>query len=323
MKDVFGNEEGVKKINANLAAKKGDITDKDLSVSLDMSSNSGWESSLTPHLDEIPFSLAGKGEQSSVKMKLAMESSDDAHVFLVEEPENHLSYPNVNRLIGKISEKISKKQIIIATHSSFVLNKLGIENVILFNRGKALRLNNLTSDTQDYFMKLPGHDTLRLILSKKAILVEGASDELIVQKAFYKKHGKKPLECGVDVISVQSLAFKRFLEIGVLLDLCVSVVTDNDGNVEKLKDKYSEYLSLKKISIHYDTDEKFNTLEPQLLKVNSLEKLNEILKKEFESDEELLNFMKNNKTDCALKIFNSNVDIIFPEYIENAITAIS
>lgn len=323
MKDVFGNEDGVQKINENLAAKKGDISDKDLSVSLDMSSNSGWESSLTAHLNEIPFYLAGKGEQSSVKMKLAMESSDDAHVFLVEEPENHLSYPNVNRLIGKISEKTSEKQIVIATHSSFVLNKLGIENVILFNRGKALRLNNLTPDTQDYFMKLPGHDTLRLILSKKAILVEGASDELIVQKAFYKKHGKKPLECGVDVISVQSLAFKRFLEIGVLLDLCISVVTDNDGKIEKLEKKYSNYLSLEKISIHYDLDERFNTLEPQLLKANSLEKMNEVLEKEFENEEELLNFMQSNKTDCALKIFNSPADINFPEYIENAIAAIA
>ncbi len=323
MKDVFGDEQGVQKINTDLASKKGDITDKVLSVSMDMSSHSGWESSLTPHLDEIPFILAGKGEQSSVKMKLAMEASNNAHIFLVEEPENHLSYPNMNKLIGKISEKATEKQIIIATHSSFVLNKLGIENVILFNRGKSVTLKSLTFDTKDYFMKLPGHDTLRLILSKKAILVEGASDELIVQKAFFKKHAKSPLECGIDVISVQSLAFKRFLEIGVLLDLHISVVTDNDGDIKKLEKKYAEYLSLPKISIHYDSDEKFNTLEPQLLKANSLAILNQVLETNFKSNEELLEHMKNNKTDCALKIFNSTIDMNFPGYIENAITAIS
>jgi predicted ATP-dependent endonuclease of OLD family len=33
--------------------------------------------------------------------------------------------------------------------------------------------------------KLPGYDTLRLILCNKAILVEGPSDELIVQKAYF------------------------------------------------------------------------------------------------------------------------------------------
>jgi predicted DNA binding CopG/RHH family protein len=107
------------------------------------------------------------------------------------------------------------------------------------------------------------------------------------------------------------------------LDLCISVVTDNDGKIEKLEKKYSNYLSLEKISIHYDLDERFNTLEPQLLKANSLEKMNEVLEKEFENKEELLNFMQSNKTDCALKIFNSPADINFPEYIENAIAAIA
>jgi energy-coupling factor transporter ATP-binding protein EcfA2 len=81
MKDLFGNEKGVQSINSSLTSKKGDITDKDLSVSMDMSAHSTWESSLTLHLDDIPFMLAGKGEQSSVKMKLAMESSSQAHVY--------------------------------------------------------------------------------------------------------------------------------------------------------------------------------------------------------------------------------------------------
>jgi len=322
MKDVFLEEDGVKRINEYLATKKGDITDKELSVSMDISSRSTWETSLTPHLDDIPFLLTGKGEQSSIKIKLAMEASDDAHIFLVEEPENHLSHPNMNKLIGKISEKGKEKQIVVATHSSFVLNKLGVENVILFNRGKSMKLDTLKPDTRDYFMKLPGHDTLRLILSQKAILVEGPSDELIVQKAFAKKHGGKPLERGVDVISVQSLAFKRFLEIAVLLDLTVSVVTDNDGDIAQLKRKYSDYLGLEKIKIHYDEDESCPTLEPQLLKANSLDVLNGILetkKTKFENEDDLLTYMQKNKTDCALKIFSSSVVIDFPGYIENAI----
>ena len=319
MKDIFLEQDGIKRINEYLATKKGDITDKELSVSMDISSRSTWETSLTPHLDDIPFVLAGEGEQSSVKIKLAMEASDEAHIFLVEEPENHLSYPNMNKLIGKISEKGAEKQIIVATHSSFVLNKLGIGNVILFNRGKSMKLDSLTPDTRDYFMKLPGHDTLRLILSQKAILVEGPSDELIVQKAFIKKHGVKPLERGVDVISVQSLAFKRFLEIAVLLDLTVCVVTDNDGDIAQLESKYSNYLALEKIKIHYDRDEDYLTLEPQLLKANSLDVLNRVLEQGFETETDLLAYMQKNKTDCALKIFNSEVVIVFPDYIENAI----
>ena len=50
-----------------------------------------------------------------------------------------------------------------------------------------------------------------------------------------------PLEDQVEVISVNSLAFKRFLDIAVLLDLDVTVVTDNDGDPEKVGARYAEY----------------------------------------------------------------------------------
>jgi predicted ATP-dependent endonuclease of OLD family len=170
-------------------------------------------------------------------------------------------------------------------------------------------------------MKLPGYDTLRLILSAKTILVEGPSDELIVQKAYKKKHGKLPLENGFDVISVGALAFKRFLEIGKLLKLDIRVVTDNDGDVGALKDRYDDYLDgkVKNIIISYDEDGTCETLEPQMLKANSLELLNKVFGKDFKSESELLKYMDNSKTDCALKVFNYEEDLAFPEYINNAI----
>lgn len=319
MKEDFSKEENVRKINEQLVTKGEDITDKKLTVSMDLSSRFSWESSLTAHLDEIPIEFAGKGEESCVKMKLAMESSDDVHVLLIEEPENHLSYANMNKLINKISEKGKGKQIIITTHSSFVLNKLGIRDVILFKPDRSLRLDQLSPDTYDYFKKLPGYDTLRLILSQKAILVEGPSDELIVQKAFFCKYNKMPLECNVDIISVRALSFKRFLEIGKLLNLNIAVVTDNDGDVEKLKRKYEDYEGLPNLVIHYDEDENCMTLEPQILKANSLELLNRIFNTHYSRDEDLLRYMDNNKPECALKIFDSTEKTTFPGYINDAI----
>ena len=213
MQDAFLNDDRVKKINEELAARRGVISDKTMSMSLDSTSRGGWEAGIMPNLDDVPISLVGKGEQNTVKIKLALEKSSDAHIFLIEEPENHLSHSRLHQLIDNIIKKAGTRQVFVTTHSSFVLNKLGINNVLLFKDGKALRLNELTPDTYDYFKKLPGHDTLRLILSKRSILVEGPSDEFIVQKAFHAKHAASPLQRGVDVISVKSLAFKRFLEI--------------------------------------------------------------------------------------------------------------
>ena len=105
------------------------------------------------------------------------------------------------------------------------------------NDKKANRLNDLNSDTKNFFEKIAGYDTLRLILCKKAILVEGDSDELIVQKAYMaNNNGVLPIQDEIDVISVGT-SFLRFLEIAEKIKKNVVVLTDNDGNTEALKKK--------------------------------------------------------------------------------------
>jgi putative ATP-dependent endonuclease of OLD family len=320
MKSQFLNNPRVEEINLKLTTDKGIISEKALSLSLDASSRTNWESGITPHLDDIPMPLVGKGEQNKVNIKVAMQSNPDSHVVLIEEPENHLSFSNLNVLINQISARRGDRQLIITTHSSFVLNKLGLDSVQLFRNGTTATLTSLDADTQNYFLKLPGYDTLRLILSARAILVEGASDELIVQKAFKMRHAKMPIESGVDVITVSSLAFKRFLKIANLLRIRVDVVTDNDGNVQRLKDKYKDYLNLQHIRIHFDEDARARTLEDQLLKANGREPINTILGRQFGTDDELLTYMKDNKTDCALRFFETRNAWNVPEYIKRAIS---
>jgi putative ATP-dependent endonuclease of the OLD family len=319
MRDRFVSEPKVLALNAELAKKKGTISNKQLAVSLDTSPRFGWETSIMPQLDDMPITLVGKGEQNSVKVKLALETSAESHLILVEEPENHLSHSNLNALINHISKTRRDRQLIITTHSSFVLNKLGVENVLLFGRDTSATLNAVSKETREYFLRLPGHDTLRLILAERTILVEGPSDELIVQAAYKKKHGKLPLEAGVDVISVRSLAFKRFLELSKLLHLQSDVVTDNDGDIEALKTKYSDYFGEPRIKIHYDDDVEFKTLEPQLVKANGLAVVNDILGKAFKNEDELTSYMESNKTDVALRFFETEKEWVPPKYVEAAI----
>ncbi len=318
----FTQEPGVTAINQHLEQQGNPATRKKLTVQMDMSSQSSWDSTVTAHLDDLPFDCAGKGEQCRVQMRLAIAGAERSRILLIEEPENHLSHSNLNILMDDIQSDCGERQVVVATHSAFVLNKLGIDNLrLLSDRGQPAALTGLTPDTGDYFLKLPGYDTLRLILSRRSILVEGPSDELIVQRAYKDKHGTLPLEDGVDVISVGSLAFKRFLEIARLLRLDVRVVTDNDGDVASLKAKYAEYLDAANstIGIFYDPNESYPTLEPQLLGANSRDKLNTILGTTHADDAALLNHMDNNKTDCALKMFETDHTWDAPEYIANAI----
>ena len=319
----FTQEPGVAAINQHLEQQGNPATTKKLTVQMDMSSRSSWDSTMTAHLDELPFDCAGKGEQCRIQMRLAIAGAEQSRVLFIEEPENHLSHSNLNMLMDDIQKDCGDRQVIVTTHSAFVLNKLGIDNLrLLSHNGQTATLAGLTPDTKDYFMKLPGYDTLRLMLSKRSILVEGPSDELIVQRAYKEKHGRLPLENGVDVISVGSLAFKRFLEIAVLLQHDVRVVTDNDGNVAALRTKYAAYPNAKDttIRIFYDDDEACSTLEPQLLKANSRDTLNTILGRTHADDAALLkHIMDGNKTDCALKMFETNHAWNTPEYIANAI----
>lgn len=319
MKDTFMGEPSVVAINDKLKMKAGKVSSKTLSVALDATTRSGWEAGIMPQLDDIPMTMVGKGEQNSVKIKLAMDTAEESHVLLIEEPENHLTYSNLNILIGDIAADRGSRQLIIATHSSFVLNKLGLDSVLLFANATATSLSKLSPDTKNYFLKLPGHDTLRLILCRRAILVEGPSDELIVQKAFHMKHGKLPLEAGVDVITVNSLAFKRFLDIALLLKLPVDVVTDNDGDLDAIKKKYADYADKPGMNIRYSPDTAERTLEPQLVKANGLEKVNAILGTSHPDLAALHKHMKDNKTECALKFFEAKADWVVPDYIGQAI----
>ena len=319
MREVFHQDANVSAINEHLQKNSGEISDKTLSVGLDMTARTGWDTSILPHLDDLPLSQVGKGEQNSVKIKLALKAGEDRHILLLEEPENHLSHTNLNKLIGYISERIGGRQLIVTTHSSFVLNKLGIESTLMFDGSTAVRMSDLPDETRKYFMKLPGHDTLRMVLARRSILVEGPSDELIVQKAYKQTHGRLPLEDGVEVITVNSLAFKRFLDIARLLSLQVKVVTDNDGDVDKLRAKYSGYFDIGGVQICFNEDATLKTLEPNLAAVNEVQTLNAILGTTHVDRDAISEYMQAQKTESALKIFETKTEVVIPQYILDAI----
>lgn len=335
MKDTFIDDDSIKAINDRIC-KESSIIDGTVSLTVDLGTKNAWENSLVTQLNDVPFGYIGKGAQCVMKTELALthKSAKHAQIVLLEEPESHLSFSKLNQLIQAIGQKYEEKQIIISTHSSFVANKLGLENLLLLNNQKIARITELNS--ADFFKKISGYDTLRLLLCKKAILVEGDSDELVVQKAYMLQNNNRlPIQDGIDVISVGT-SFLRFLELATVLNQKVAVVTDNDGDLYAIEQKYSDYINENKkdcIKICYDDivdtgthtignkPYNYNTLEPKLLKANqnNVELFNSIFGTSYTSLEELQTYMRNNKTEAALAIFNSDEDIKFPKYIMEAI----
>jgi len=326
MKESFMGHEAIQKINEKIK-NASKISDKKVELSVELSSKNAWENSLITCIGDIPFQNIGKGEQCLIKTKLALghKKAKEANIILFEEPENHLSYTKLNQLIRDIIKDNGEKQIFISTHNSFVANKLGLENLILLNNKQTIRLNDLSNDTFQFFKKLSGYDTLRLILCKKAILVEGDSDELVVQKAYMENNdGKLPIEDEIDVISVGT-SFLRFLEIAEKIQKQVAVVTDNDGDFHnKITKKYEPYKDSIFIKIFADNRDDINTLEPQIVDANNglqivLCAILGIDRVKYDTPSKISEYMQNHKTNSALKIFNSDETINFPTYINNVI----
>lgn len=306
----------------------------------DPGTSESWKRNIVVRLEEVPYGHIGAGSQSMMQAGIALGKNrpEKTTLLLFEEPENHLSHVNLNKLVRLLGDGAVDRKVIVTTHSSYVANVLGLENLQIIGnevgRSVCAPIALLAEETFDFFRKLPGYDTLRLVLSEAAILVEGPSDELIVQLAYRKKHaGKLPIEDGIDVISVGS-GFLRFLELASAIRKRVLVLTDNDGKPDSLKTKYDPYIGLDFIRISYveeirpandpnnvDPEGKinWNTLEAELLYANGFESIRGLLGRDDDCEAKLLKHMEANKTNAALTLFDAGDIVAIPKYIDDGL----
>lgn len=266
---VFNNSGEVRTVNTGLDTDHL-ITEKKLSIAASTLPAGSIQTSLQLEVDDVPFQFIGKGEQSNVQIKLAIQNkSKDIDLVMMEEPENHLSHTNLNKLVHYIENQRGDKQLFLTTHSSYVLNKLSIDKICLVQSGYK-RLHKLAPAVVKTLKRLPGYDTLRVALSHKVILVEGPSDELVLKKIYHRKHNRLPEQDGIDIIVVRGVGFDTFISVGMEIGTRINVLRDNDGdydeNVVKVRADYAAYPNIKLISSA--KNEEFS-LEPAMIYANA------------------------------------------------------
>ena len=184
----------------------------------------------------------------------------------------------------------------------------------------------MPKETYEYFLKLSGYDTLRLILAKSIILVEGPTDELLIQKAYLDKHNTLPIYNGIDIMAVGGLAFKNYCDLAKISEKKIFITTDNDGNCTKVKNKFEEYSEYVEVFIEENKD--LNTIEPSILSANKnnfnefraiIYKRNDIDLKDYNA---ILNFMLKNKTEWAMRVFETQEKIKYPKHINDLLEAL-
>ncbi len=320
----FEKDEVMDGINNKPEIKQSGLNNKNVSISIHDASKNDWLRAIVVKLDDMNYPLLGQGMQSMFKIKLALSHNkiSEKNLILIEELENHLSFFNLQKFTSEIVKMLNNKQMIITTHNSFIINKLNLKNIILINKGDYLKFNDLSPDTQKYFQRLDGFDTMKIFISDKVIMCEGPADELIISKAYSVKNLKLPQDDGVQIVCVGS-SVKRFLEISQKLkNTKVAVVLDNDKQLEELKNDLQIYLESNHKNLFTGSDDSEWTLEPCLIKSFG----EGFLKTLFGySGDNLEGYMTRKKTDCALKIFEQDglEEKQFPQYIVDAINYVS
>lgn len=312
-------------VNEKIAALEGALDDETIALAMDQSSRGSWDAAIVPHVASVPFALAGQGQQAAVKIALAMgQKASNARVVMVEEPENHLSHTSLNKVLRRMDDVAGdEQQLFITTHSSFVLNRLGVDSLTFLNDGAVSTMQTLHPETVDYFKKLPGHDTLRMVLARRFVLVEGPSDELVFERLYLDARGRRPMADGIDVISMRGLSLRRCLALGQALGKRCVAVRDNDGiDPAAIEQALGGLVDNQSRAVRIGDLASGPTLEPQLLTANPDQDLmRRVLGITEKAD--LLTWMTNNKTEAALRILAAPEKLTAPPYLASAIGFIS
>lgn len=130
-------------------------------------------------------------------------------LMTIEEPEAHLCISNIllmTKLLNIFSQKNKYTQIVYSTHNVEFVNKVGLDKVIVLHNGEAFSLKTeLTDIERDYLAANPNTDIFKLLYSKRAIIVEGITEELLI---------KSYLQTRADLNDIKVLSFhKGFTQI--------------------------------------------------------------------------------------------------------------
>lgn len=276
--------------------------------------------------DDIPLENKGKGKENLIKTKIALDkNAGKMDVVAIEEPENHLSFPNLKVMLEEISNH-TETQLIVTTHESMIASGLDLKNVMWVEDNKVESLNELSDDDSKFFLKMTNNNLLQFILSQKVILVEGPTEFLLIPKIFEKLYNESLESFGITIIDCSGISYKRYLNIAKKMNKKVAVLTDNDNKQSNIDYKNQYNLDNINIKIFMDDSLENWTWEVCFYNLNK-DILDSLIKVEDGADYlfhgndfgPVLGKMLNNKVESAYLMSNTDFNFDIPEYIEAAL----
>lgn len=284
------------------------------------------ENILCVYDDGVALENHGSGIENYIKTELALERKTGVDLILMEEPENHLSFTTLQKMINKIEGEQSQSQIIISTHSNMIASRLNLNNVIWINDNRVQSLKNVETKVASFFVKAVDNAFLQLLLSKKVFLVEGATEFLLIPYFYKNITGHSIEEDEVSVISCNGISYNHYLEIAKNTEKKIAVLTDNDKKQDKIE--YAEEFNTNNRVQHIFLDPSVEdwTWEVCLYNLNKnifddMIKLRQGANYKYHNENVgmVLGYMLNNKVDTAYKILLSEKSLGIPQYIRDAV----
>jgi len=136
------------------------------------------------HFENIAVQFHGTGLRSLFSILCAL-TDPEIRVVLIDEPELSLE-PKLQKLLSNLLLEVSdKKTIIIATHSHLFLNRKNYSsNYLVTREGEIISVNPISQESQlfDLVFNLLGSSTEDLLFPGNFMIVEGVSDQIIVER---------------------------------------------------------------------------------------------------------------------------------------------
>lgn len=284
------------------------------------------ETVLSVYEDSIALENRGSGMESLIKTQIALDRANGLDVILMEEPENHLCFATLRKMLQEISDKQNESQIIVATHNNMIASKLNLNNVLWIAENGVKSLAGIDKMVAEFFVKSDDNSFLQLLLSKKVFLVEGATEFLLLPHFYKQIIGHSIEDDGISVISCNGISYMKYLAIADATDKRIAVITDNDKKQERIRAAadYNSTHALQHIFMGLTEDDW--TWEICIYNINKavLDEIIEIqqgAKYLFHEKDYgvVLGKMLNNKVDTAYQMLTSGVTFEIPQYIKDAI----
>lgn len=186
------------------------------------------------------------------------------NILTIEEPEAHLCINNIkimSSFFKVFAMKNPSMQLFYSTHSTEFINKMNLKNVVIVHDGNAVAIKDELKDEEiDYLIKNPNTDLFKLFFSKKCILFEGISEEMLLRAYLDSVEELSDIE----LISFHK-GYTKIIEIWKKVNdktkNKLGIIRDYDEE-DKAKKNHEKYNNDKTICVR-TTSEK--TLEPEIV----------------------------------------------------------